>query len=190
MALCLVGAIAAALRRRPSRGPCLSVAFIVPARDEAAMIGEDDRGDRRRRRRYPGEVEAIVIENGSADGTARAASGGLRGLRACARRLVECPPLGKSRALNVGLAQAEAEVVVRIDADTLVTPSSWPGRFPISGIRASAASAPCRCRGRAHGWIAHMRAIETYYGAAFKRIAQNVADCVTVLPGATVAYRR
>jgi cellulose synthase/poly-beta-1,6-N-acetylglucosamine synthase-like glycosyltransferase len=35
-----------------------------------------------------------------------------------------------------------------------------------------------------------MRAIETYYGVAFKRVAQSAIDCVTVLPGATVGYRR
>jgi cellulose synthase/poly-beta-1,6-N-acetylglucosamine synthase-like glycosyltransferase len=35
-----------------------------------------------------------------------------------------------------------------------------------------------------------MRAIEVYYGAAFKRTAQGAVDAIPVLPGATVAYRR
>ena len=49
MALCLVGAIAAALRRKPEFDGWYSVAFIVPARDEEDWIGELHRLGRRRR---------------------------------------------------------------------------------------------------------------------------------------------
>jgi cellulose synthase/poly-beta-1,6-N-acetylglucosamine synthase-like glycosyltransferase len=104
--------------------------------------------------------------------------------------LLQCPALGKSRALNVGLAKAQGDIIVRVDADTLVSPDLLSRVIPhfwkqrVGGV--GVVPVPREMR----GWIAHMRAIETYYGAAFKRVAQNVVDCVTVLPGSTVAYPR
>jgi cellulose synthase/poly-beta-1,6-N-acetylglucosamine synthase-like glycosyltransferase len=190
VALCAIGAVAGTLRRRPHRGPALSVAFIVPARDEAGMIGDCIEAIADAAAAYPGEVQAIVIENGSTDGTADEARAAFAKRPLLDSLLLEGPPLGKSRALNVGLSRAQAEVIVRIDADTLVTPELLVRAIPyfwdpqVGGV--GALPVPRERR----GWIAHMRSIETFYGAAFKRIAQNVADCVTVLPGATVAYRR
>jgi cellulose synthase/poly-beta-1,6-N-acetylglucosamine synthase-like glycosyltransferase len=190
IALCLLGALADRLRRRPAPGPYPSVAFIVPARDEALMIGETIAAIARAAEAYPGKVEAIVVENGSSDDTALVAGDAFGCHSRLDSHLLECPPLGKSRALNVGLARSKAEIVVRIDADTLVTPQLLVKAMPhfwdpeVGGVGALPLPRDN------HGWIAHMRAIETYYGAAFKRVAQNVADCVTVLPGATVAYRR
>jgi cellulose synthase/poly-beta-1,6-N-acetylglucosamine synthase-like glycosyltransferase len=188
--LCLLGAVVGCFRRRPKRGECLSVAFIVPARDEEGLIGTTIHAIADAAAAYPGRVEAIVIENGSSDGTAAEARAAFDSHPLLNSQLLECPALGKSRALNVGLARAQAEIIVRIDADTLVTPELLVKAVPhfwdprVGGV--GALPVPRESK----GWIAHMRAIETYYGAAFKRIAQNVADCVTVLPGATVAYRR
>lgn len=188
--LCLLGAVAGLFRRRPTNGPCYSVAFIVPARDEEAMIGSCIDAIAAATAAYPGEVQAIIVENGSSDATAAVARAALDAHPLLSSLLLKCPPLGKSRALNVGLGRARADIVIRIDADTLVSPELllkaiphfWDGEVGGVGVL------PVPRENK--GWIAHMRAIETYYGAAFKRIAQNVADCVTVLPGATVAYRR
>lgn len=190
MALCALGAAAGPLRPPPPRGRWLSVAFVVPARDEREMIGDCVEAIAAAAAAYPGPVQAIVVENGSSDGTAAAVRAAFARLPDLDAVLLECPALGKSRALNVGLSHAEADVVVRVDADTLVSsdlllkamPHFWDPE--VGGV----GTLPVPRQDR--GWIAHMRAIETYYGAAFKRVAQNVADCVTVLPGATVAYRR
>ncbi len=189
-ALCLTGAIIGLFRSRPGQGEWYSIAFVVPARDEEGMIGDCVRAITAAAAEYPGAVETIVVENGSSDNTLAEAQAAFDEHPEMASALIECPPLGKSRALNVGLAHAEADVIVRIDADTLVTPELLIKIVPhfweemVGGV--GVLPVPREQR----GWIAHMRAIETYYGAAFKRAAQNVADCVTVLPGATVAYRR
>lgn len=190
IALCLIGAINGLFHHRPTEGPWYSVAFIVPARDEELMIGSCIRALANAAAAYPGRVQTIVVENGSADNTAAEARAALMDQPQMSSLLLECPPLGKSRALNVGLARADADIVIRIDADTLAAPDLLVKAIPhfweehVGGV--GVLPVPRENR----GWIAHMRAIETYYGAAFKRVAQNVADCVTVLPGATVAYRR
>lgn len=188
--LCLIGAIAGLFRSRPKSGEWYPVAFIVPARDEEGMIGACIDSIAVAVAAYPGSAETIVIENGSSDATAAEVRAAFDRHPSMPSLLLKCPPLGKSRALNVGLARANADIVVRIDADTMVTaellvkavPHFWEQQVGGVGVL----PVPRESR----GWIAHMRAIETFYGAAFKRIAQNVADCVTVLPGATVAYRR
>ncbi len=190
LALCAVGALAGLFRRRPAPGRWLTVAFIVPARDEAGMIGETIDAIAAAAAAYPGPVQAIVIENGSSDGTAAEARAAFDSHPRLESVLLECPSLGKSRALNVGLGRAEGEVIVRIDADTLVTPELLIKAIPHFWDREVGGVGVLPVPRENRGWIAHMRAIETYYGAAFKRVAQNVADCVTVLPGATVAYRR
>jgi cellulose synthase/poly-beta-1,6-N-acetylglucosamine synthase-like glycosyltransferase len=188
--LCLLGAFAELFRSHPDDGEWYRVAFIVPARDEEGMIGPCIDSIAAAIDAYPGSAEAIVIENGSSDGTAAEIRAAFDRHPSMASLMLKCPPLGKSRALNVGLARANAAIVVRIDADTLVTPELLVKAIPhfweeqVGGV--GVLPVPRESR----GWIAHMRAIETYYGAAFKRVAQNAADCVTVLPGATVAYRR
>ena len=193
--LCAVGGIIGLLngfwrRLRPVRGSWYSVAFVVPARDEQGLIGDCVRAIAIAADRYPGDVHAVVVENGSSDQTAVEAQAAFDQHPHMHSTLLRCPALGKSRALNVGLAHVEADIVVRVDADTLVhpdlltkmVPHFWDARVGGVGVL------PLPREQR--GWIAHMRAIETYYGAAFKRFAQNVVDCVTVLPGATVGYRR
>jgi len=190
VALCLLGGAAGRLRRGPTPGPYPSVAFIVPARDEALMIGETIMAIADAAAAYPGEVEAIVVENGSSDETAAVVRDAFGCCPLLDSHLFECPPLGKSRALNVGLARSRAEIIVRIDADTLVSPDLLVKAMPHFWDAEVGGVGVLPLPRENNGWIAHMRAIETYYGAAFKRVAQNVADCVTVLPGATVAYRR
>jgi cellulose synthase/poly-beta-1,6-N-acetylglucosamine synthase-like glycosyltransferase len=190
LALCVFGAIVERFSRKPAPGSWPSVAFIVPARDEEAMIGDAIDAIAIAAAAYRGGVQVIVIENGSSDDTVIEVEAAFECHPDVDSLLLECPPLGKSRALNVGLSRAEAEIIVRIDADTLVAPDLLNKAIPhfwdpeVGGV----GSLPLPSEDR--GWIAHMRAIETYYGAAFKRVAQNYADCVTVLPGATVAYRR
>jgi cellulose synthase/poly-beta-1,6-N-acetylglucosamine synthase-like glycosyltransferase len=190
VALCAVGAVAGVFRRRPRQGPNLSVCFIVPARDEESLIAGCIEAVADAAALYDGTVEAIVIENGSSDGTAATARAAFAAIPLLASELIECPALGKSRALNVGLGRAEADVIVRIDADTLVAPDLLTKAVPYFWDPEVGGVGTLPLPREESGWIAHMRAIETYYGAAFKRVAQNVADCVTVLPGATVAYRR
>jgi len=71
---------------------------------------------------YPGGIEIMVIDDGSADATGELAE------RVAARdgriRVLRVPHGGKAKALNAGLAQTRTEVVATIDADTLLMPQS------------------------------------------------------------------
>jgi len=83
------------------------VAALVPARNEAARIGDTVRA----LRSVPDVGEVIVIDDASTDDTgARATEAGAAVLRLAARR-------GKGGALLAGLAKTDADMLVFIDGD-------------------------------------------------------------------------
>lgn len=192
--ICLLGAMADILRR-PFRRWLLgdtprSVAFVVPAHNEEGLIGDCIRALDAAAGCWDGDVAAYIVENGSTDATPYEAQQALAECVHLHGRVITAPPLGKSRALNVGLANAKEEIIVRIDADTVVTPPLLARMLPHFAEARVGGVGVLPLPRNGSGWIGRMRAMETYYGVAFKRAAQSVCDAVTVLPGATVAYRR
>src|SRR5439155_11544005 len=111
-------ALAQARRRRrrplPAPPPGLRFSVIVPAHDEArviakslAAIGRLESGG--------AAVDVIVVDDGSSDGTAEIA-------RAFPCRVIRQPQQGKAAALNAGITVATGDVVVVLDADTVLAP--------------------------------------------------------------------
>ena len=103
------------------------ISVVVPALDEQATLGaclhslaEQD---------YPGEVEVIVVDNGSVDDTAAIA-------RAAGARVVVEPIRGVCRARQTGTSLATGDIVVSTDADTTFA-RTW-----LSQIEASLRSRP------------------------------------------------
>jgi biofilm PGA synthesis N-glycosyltransferase PgaC len=97
--------------------PTDPVTVLIAARNEAARIEETLRYIARQD--YRGPIEILVVDNGSSDGTrlvveAIAATTGMR------VRCVGEPRPGKSHALNTGLAATRTDLVVTVDADTLL----------------------------------------------------------------------
>lgn len=75
------------------------------------------------RQDYAGPIRVTLADNGSTDRTV------IRAQRAARRhgvrlRVISEPEAGKHRALNTGLARCKAELVVTVDADTVLHPSA------------------------------------------------------------------
>jgi cellulose synthase/poly-beta-1,6-N-acetylglucosamine synthase-like glycosyltransferase len=178
--------------RRPRTTATPPVAFLIPAYNEAAAIAECIAFLDRAAARYPGRCFAYVIDNGSPDATVAVAR---RMLKRCVHlrgTVLVCSAPGKGRALNMGLARVREEIVVRIDADTIVTHDvlervvSWFHDDSVGGV----SGLPLPKRSTAPRWLYPLRIIEVYYGVSFLRVAQSAADAVLVMPGLVAAYRR
>ncbi|WP_165073715.1 glycosyltransferase [Paludisphaera rhizosphaerae] len=98
-----------------SDGPALSV--VIPARNEAALLGETLESVLRAIDEFaaPGDVEVVVVDDGSSDGTPAlleqyAADHGVV--------VVKCEVRGAARARNLGVRRARGRILVFLDADT------------------------------------------------------------------------
>ena len=178
-------------RRRRAEGGLRPVAVIVPARNEAGLIGDCVRAIDGAAASYPRPCTVYVVENGSSDGTYDEAHEAVQQSRGtCGGVLLQCEPKGKAYALNSGLRHATEDIVLRIDADTLVTESvllASARHFADPAVGGASGMPLPRVQS---SWICRMRAIEVYYQVGFKRTGYNAVDAIGVLPGALVAYRR
>lgn len=96
------------------------VSVIVPAFNEQYVIGQTIQHIDRAAAHYGAEVELIVMDNGSVDGTADIARAVIDACSALKGRVVHVATPGKAHALNEGVLHARHPFIVRIDADTLV----------------------------------------------------------------------
>jgi glycosyltransferase involved in cell wall biosynthesis len=102
----------------PEGGPLISV--ILPAHNEARLVGAALRSIAEQTV-APEQVEAIVVSNGSTDGTAQAVADARMATRMPVE-LVEDPTRGIARAKNLGARRARGHYLVFMDADSRMSP--------------------------------------------------------------------
>ena len=166
----------------------------MPAHNEEGRIGDCVRAIDVAAGEWPKGATIYVIENGSTDATyeeARAALAACRNARGVLlTSATEHKSHAKAHALNTGLTAATERVVVRVDADTFVSATLLPRMAPHFADPHTGGVGTVPLPHKTTIWIERMRAVEVYYGAAFKRTSQGAVDAIPVLPGATVAFRR
>ena len=178
-----------------SRGPALvtrarSVAFLVPAFNEAEGIAACIQGLDRAAIGHPGWTRIYVVDNASTDRTVEVARTAILGCLAASGVVLLCPQPGKARALNLGLQHIKEEIVIRVDADTVIEPDvitralpyfEDPGVGAVGGVMLPASHVSP---------FARFRTIEVLYQIAFIRVSQNAVDTAMVVPGFCAVYRR
>jgi cellulose synthase/poly-beta-1,6-N-acetylglucosamine synthase-like glycosyltransferase/peptidoglycan/xylan/chitin deacetylase (PgdA/CDA1 family)/spore germination protein YaaH len=137
---------------------------------------------------FTGELEVIVIDDGSKDQT-----------RAVAEEVASDDPrvrvlhqanAGKSEALRHGVEMARYDTLVFLDADTQFQPDTLSALVaPLADPRVGAVSGHARV-GNACSFIARCQALEYICGFNLDRRAYDALDCITVAPGAVSAIRR
>ncbi len=98
----------------PGRRRWPSVSIVIPVLDAAEHL--DRCLDAVAAQHYPGVIEVVVVDGGSEDGT-RAAAAGRAGVV-----LVDNPRRSRPAGMNAGIAASSGEVIVRVDARTVVAP--------------------------------------------------------------------
>jgi cellulose synthase/poly-beta-1,6-N-acetylglucosamine synthase-like glycosyltransferase/peptidoglycan/xylan/chitin deacetylase (PgdA/CDA1 family) len=161
------------------------VSVLIPAHNESKVIMTSISrvlsGD------YP-NLEVIVIDDGSVDGTASVVRAGFAHEPSVI--LLSIPNIGKAGALNRGLALAKGGIVVALDADTQFEPTTisrlarW---FAFPRIGAVAGNAKV---GNRINLATRWQALEYISAQNLERRALAALGCVTVVPGAVGAWRR
>lgn len=133
-------------------------------------------------------VQVLVIDDGSTDDTAEVVT-----------KLAESEPRvvllrkengGKATAANAGLRVAEGEIVVAVDADTIIMPGAIErlvAHFADKEVTAVCGNVEV---GNVHSWLTRFQAIEYVTSQNFDRRAFAVLNSVSVVPGALGAWRR
>ena len=164
-----------------------SVSIIVPAYNEATMIGTVLKSllaiD------YP-NFEIVVVDDGSSDRTYLHALPYQRRRPDVECRVLAKPNGGKFDALNHGIAHARGEFVVCIDGDSMVHPQALRhciARF--ADPRVGAVAGNVRVANRGSPWSA-MQALEYVAGYGLAKRAQSAAGVVSIVPGPLGAFRK
>lgn len=129
----------------------------------------------------------VVIDDGSPDDTVERA----RSVADPRVRVIEQPTnQGKSAALNRGLSETDAQIVVTVDADTWLAPDAISWMVAALQVRqADAVATNVRVGNRVNLWT-RWQSLEYVSGLNIDRRAQAVLDVITTVPGAASAWRR
>jgi cellulose synthase/poly-beta-1,6-N-acetylglucosamine synthase-like glycosyltransferase/peptidoglycan/xylan/chitin deacetylase (PgdA/CDA1 family)/spore germination protein YaaH len=167
----------------PSVGATVSV--LIPCFNEEKVIVASVR--RILASTWP-NLEVIVLDDGSSDGTSRVVSEAFDGEPRVRLRRFENG--GKARALNRGLAEASGEIIVALDADTLFPPDTVPKLVRWFSDPRVGAVAGNAIVGNRRNLITRWQALEYVTAQNLERRALAALGAVTVVPGAVGAWRR
>lgn len=179
------------MRRRPQRYTP-SVSVLIPAWNEEVGIVSTVQSVLDTK--YP-NLEVIVINDGSTDGTHQIMTDFLERYKKAASKTDPTityrvvPNGGKARALNGALALARGELVVTIDADSVMDRSAIENmakHFADARVASVAGNVSIGNRRKIIGLI---QQLEYVYGFYFKR-ADSLLNAVYIVGGAAAAYRK
>jgi len=166
-------------------GEGLSASVIIPALNEAKVIVSSIE---RILASSHDDIEIIVVDDGSVDGTSDIVRGAFAGDKRVT--LITAANGGKANAINIGLAHAAGDIVVVLDADTqfeTATISRLVRWFAGPSVGAVAGNAKV---GNRINIITRWQALEYVSAQNLERRALQTLGCITVVPGAVGAWRR
>ena len=158
------------------------VSVIVPAYNERVGIERTVRSlvdsD------YP-DVDVVVVDDGSTDGTADV----VERLGLASVRLIRKPNGGKASALEAGLETTTREVVVMLDGDTVFEPDTIRHLVqPLRETSVGAVSGNTKV-GNRRGLLGRWQHLEYVSGFNLDRRLLDLFGCITTVPGACGAFR-
>jgi peptidoglycan-N-acetylglucosamine deacetylase len=161
------------------------VSIIVPAYNEATVIGKTIRSVLQARRT---DFDILVIDDGSTDGTADSVRAEFSDDPRV--KVFSKPNGGKAAAANFALNRTTAEVVVCIDADTVIASDAIPllvRHFADAAVGAVAGTAVV---GNTVNLLTRFQSVEYAVGQYLDRRAFAYVNANGIVPGAIGAWRR
>jgi len=164
---------------------------VITAHNAAGTIGDSLRSLARQEGIAPGDLEVVLVDDRSTDGTLDAArAAGLDCLRAIRIDKAASSDLTtRQQALAVAFAEARADIVLTLDADGIAAPR-WVRHMaaPIEQGRADAVSGGVSFRAR-KGWIGLWQTVDQTVYLSICRILSGLGFASGVLFG-SFAFRR
>ena len=181
------------LRRTPAHWPSLSI--LIAAYNEEALIGKTLRS--LSELEYPGKLQVMVLDDGSTDGTADAVHAQealFAGHPRMELQLVsERENRGKARVLNHGLELASHDLIVTIDADTLLEKGclvSQVEHLHASPPETKAIAGSVLVANHDESWVTGAQQWDYFHGIAAVKRMQGMYNGTLVAQGAFSIYRK
>ena len=173
---------------RPPKPFAPPVTIIIPAHNEAHVIGRTLAAVSKAAENYDNTVKVLVLNNNSTDDTVVATAAAFAERPALEGRVVDVPTPGKSVALNRGVAEVDTEFMIRIDADTQVLPQAIKMAMrhfhdPQTGIVGGVPLPP------GGGIFDRARMLEVLLKHGYYQIAYGAIHGIVGVPGMFAAYR-
>jgi cellulose synthase/poly-beta-1,6-N-acetylglucosamine synthase-like glycosyltransferase len=163
-----------------------TVSVIVPAFNEEATLANNMRGLDRQTWH---SVEVIVVDDGSTDRTAVVATQ-MASQMTTPTRVISKANGGKADALNAGLQVAKGEIVVCVDADSVLHPEAIERVLePFADETIGAVGGIVKIANQ-NTVLGRQQAMEYISGLTLQRAAFAEVDSIQVLSGAISAFRR
>ena len=164
---------------------CPSVCVLIAGHNEADTIAETLGS---LWNSYP-RLQIIVIDDGSSDGMADVAKSYARD-RHGVHILSRAQRGGKSSALNWGLSQARADVIITLDADSRLSPNAlWEIVQPLQNPNVGAVSGTITVWNSSHNIVTWLQAYEYRQSIFLGRQLQARLGTLGIVSGAFGAFR-
>jgi cellulose synthase/poly-beta-1,6-N-acetylglucosamine synthase-like glycosyltransferase len=173
--------------RRAEFSPALVV--LVPAHNEAHLIGQTIAAIDRAAAVYPGSVRLYVVDNVSTDDTAAIAQHALDASGNLQGSLMSCPTPGKANALNYGLDRVRELFVVRVDADVVIGESCLTQVMRHFADHRVGAVGGLPLPAQRSSFIDRVRLVEVLVRHGFFQVSRMGYDGIVGVPGMFTAYR-
>lgn len=160
--------------------------LLIAAYNEAENIAETFRGIAGQD--YPGELEIIVVDDGSTDGTVDI----LRSLGLANLKVIQAHHGGKANALNEGLNHITQDIVVCIDADTFLHPQALRrivARFMTDPADTAAIAGCVLVKNSRSTFMTRLQEWDYFTGIASAKRQQSLYQGTLVAQGAFSAFR-
>lgn len=184
------------LDRRPPRARLMhlpGITVLVPCYNEAGSVGETIIS--LARQNYLGDVEFLVIDDGSTDLTVDIAQVAIEQLpperRAMFQVVTDGKNAGKAAVLNRGLAMARFELTVTVDADSWLFPNGLQRiveRYLSDPPDTRAVAGTILVRNSRKNWLTHVQEWDYFHGIAAVKRMQSMYHGTLVAQGAFSIY--
>jgi cellulose synthase/poly-beta-1,6-N-acetylglucosamine synthase-like glycosyltransferase len=163
-----------------------SVSVIIAAHDEEKVILKTVRSILNNG--YEAPFEIVVVNDGSEDGTLQLLNQTFEKDRRV--RILTQTNLGKAAALTLAIQHAQHEILVAMDADTIIARGAIAKLVRhFADPNVAAVSGNVRI-GNRKKWLTRFQSLEYTYGFNLDRRAFDFLNAMTVIPGAVGAWRK